>query len=141
MLADAAQEVGGKLYVLGGGWSVTGPMPTSSAVAMLFLVPWDKSDVKHKIKLELVDSDGQPFQDEQGNALAIEGDVETGRPPGLKRGTPLDVAMAVTIPPLPLKPDSRYVWQLTVNGESKEEWRLGFTTRPAMPGIPGLPGQ
>ena len=25
MLADAAQAVEGKLYILGGGWSVTGP--------------------------------------------------------------------------------------------------------------------
>ena len=27
LLADAAQAVEGKLFVLGGGWSVTGPEP------------------------------------------------------------------------------------------------------------------
>ena len=33
MLADAAQAVEGKLYILGGGWSVTGPEPSASAIA------------------------------------------------------------------------------------------------------------
>ena len=41
MLADSAQEVGGKLYILGGGWSVTGPVVPPSAVAIKIDVPWD----------------------------------------------------------------------------------------------------
>ena len=32
LLADAAQQLGGKLYILGGGWSVTGPQPAPSAI-------------------------------------------------------------------------------------------------------------
>ena len=34
MLADAAQVSEGKLHILGGGWSVTGP-PAPSAIALL----------------------------------------------------------------------------------------------------------
>ena len=34
LLADSAQVADGKLYVLGGGWSLTGPDPTPSAVAI-----------------------------------------------------------------------------------------------------------
>ena len=34
ILADSAQVADGKLYILGGGWSITGPDPTPSAVAI-----------------------------------------------------------------------------------------------------------
>ena len=69
---------------------------------------------------------------EQGEQpLVIGGVFETGRPAGIKKGTPLDATLAVTISPLPLKPDSRYVWKLTINGQSNEDWQVAFTTRPA----------
>ena len=45
MLADAAQAVEGKLYILGGGWSVTGPEPSASAIAAYIQVPWDRTNV------------------------------------------------------------------------------------------------
>ena len=38
MLADSAQVAGGKLYILGGGWSITGPMPCPSAIAVIVVV-------------------------------------------------------------------------------------------------------
>ena len=62
MLADAAQEVGGKLYILGGGWSVTGPMPTPMAIALKIEVPWDRTNEKHELLLELLDEDGNPVR-------------------------------------------------------------------------------
>ena len=34
LLADAAQAAEGKLYVLGGGWSITGPDPSPMALAI-----------------------------------------------------------------------------------------------------------
>ena len=39
MLADYAQGADGKLTIVGGGWSVTGPMPVPFAIAVLFQVP------------------------------------------------------------------------------------------------------
>jgi len=60
MLADAAQAVEGKLYILGGGWSVTGPEPSASAIAAYIQVPWDRTNVEHQFRFELIDSDGQP---------------------------------------------------------------------------------
>lgn len=136
MLADAAQQVGGKLYILGGGWSQT-PPGHPSAVALYFQVPWDQSDDEHKFKLELLTSDGDAVLDQEGNPIAIEGGIQTGRPPGLMKGTPLDASMAVSLPPLPLVP-SRYEWRLTVGGQQHEDWRLPFNViePPAMPGFP-----
>jgi CDGSH-type Zn-finger protein len=58
LLADAAQACEGKLNILGGGWSLTGPEPTPSAIAMLIEVPWSDTNRRHVWRLELVDSDG-----------------------------------------------------------------------------------
>jgi hypothetical protein len=133
MLADAAQAVGGKLYILGGGWSVTGPEPTPSAIAIKIEVPWDEGNKRHSLTLSLLDADGHavlvptPAGDE---AVIIKGQFETGRPPGLKPGTPLDAVLAITIAPLPLKPDNRFMWQLSIDDKTTEEWQVTFTTRP-----------
>jgi Family of unknown function (DUF6941) len=89
LLADSVQSVGGKLYVLGGGWSLTGPAPTPMALAIKIDLPWDRANLKHKWKLELVDADGHgvkvdvPGEDES-RPLILEGVLEVGRPPGLK---------------------------------------------------------
>jgi hypothetical protein len=133
MLADAAQAAEGKLYILGGGWSVTGPEPVPMAIALKFEVPWDQANRPHHWELELIDSDGNPviaptMEGEQ--AVQIGGDFEVGRPPGLPAGTPLDLPLAINIGPLPLTPASRYVWRLWVDGDTDEGWQVAFSTRP-----------
>jgi hypothetical protein len=137
MLADSAQEVGGKLYILGGGWSITGPDPVPMAIALKLEVPWDRTNVKHSLLIELVDEDGNPVMvpgpEEEQVALQVTGDFEAGRPPGVKPGTPIDSALAVNFGPLPLEPGRRYQWRLSIDGESDEDWTLGFSTRPAGP--------
>jgi hypothetical protein len=134
LLADYAQAAEGKLNIIGGGWSVCGPQPTPMAVAIKIEVPWDQTNVKHPIVLELVDADGQPIELEgEGGepvTLRIEGEVEVGRPPGVKPGTPLDAVLAINTGPIPLPPDSRFAWQLSIGGETDENWRVAFTTRP-----------
>jgi hypothetical protein len=59
LLADHADAVGGKLYINGGGWNVTGPQPVPFAIAMLIEVPWDQTNTKHRVLLELLDADGK----------------------------------------------------------------------------------
>ena len=51
LLADAAEAVNGKLYVLGGGWSITGPDPSPMALAIKIEVPWDQSNQPHVCRL------------------------------------------------------------------------------------------
>lgn len=135
LLADSAQAVEGKLYILGGGWSTTYPgVPTS--IAMYFQVPWDRTDDPHHFRLELLTSDGDPVPDDAGNQIAVDGDFQTGRPPGITPGTPIDVPLAVGFPPLPLQPGQRYEWRLTVDGEANDDWRLAFNCQ-APPTTPG----
>jgi hypothetical protein len=137
MLADSAQAAEGKLYILGGGWNITGPEPSPSAIAIYIEVSWDLANMRHHWRLELMDSDGQPVMvptpmGEQ--ALVLEGDVEVGRPPGVTPGTGLGVPLAINLGPLPLPPGGRYEWRFTIGGRSDENWRLPFSTRPAPAG-------
>lgn len=129
MLADAAQEVNGKLYVLGGGWSVTGPVLPPMALALKLDVPWSAANQQHEFLLVLVDADGHPVRvDGLGEEMRAGGTFEVGRPPGLPAGTDIDFAFAVTVPSLPLHA-GRYAWQLWIDGETREDWQRPFQVR------------
>lgn len=58
MLCGAAQVSDGKLYVLGGGWSMTGPDPVPSAIALKIDVGWHEAEAPHHWELFLEDADG-----------------------------------------------------------------------------------
>lgn len=133
LLADAAQSVGGKLYILGGGWStITAGAPF--AIAAKIEVPWHQATDEHTMRLELVDADGQPVCGTDEAPVVIEGTFCTGIPPGITAGTPLDANLAVSIPPgLPLEAGRRYEWRLTIDGQTDEDWHVAFSTRPIPP--------
>jgi len=141
LLCDYCEAVNGKLYIMGGGWSVTGPTASPFGIAMQIQVPWDRANEQHTFRLELVDADGSPaLVGEQ--PLVADGQFEVGRPPGMKPGTPLDFPVAFNFPPLQLPPGARYEWRLTVDGESHDDWRLTFSVRPAPGGPAGAaPGR
>jgi hypothetical protein len=135
LLCDHAQSADGKLNLLGGGWSVTGPQPSPFGIAILFQVPWDRANELHQFRLELLDADGRAFMIEGGpegeQPVRVEGSFETGRPAGLRPGTPIDFPFAMNSGPLPLPPGSRFEWRLTVDDQTHDDWRLAFTTRPS----------
>jgi hypothetical protein len=134
MLADFAQVVNGKLYIMGGGWSILGSTPSPTAVAIKVEVPWNETNRKHNLKVELLDSDYRPvlIPTPVGNsAVVIGGEFEVGRPAGLIQGSPLDVPFAFNIGPLPLEPGKRYIWKLTIDTNSDENWQVAFSTRPS----------
>jgi hypothetical protein len=134
MLADAAQSVDNKLYILGGGWSVTGPDPLPFAIAIKLEVPWDQTNQRHAWVLRLVDEDGQAVTvptDEGPRDVEISGEFEVGRPPGIPPGTPIDLSLAINSGPIPIPPGGRYVWRLALDGEENDAWELRFATRPS----------
>jgi hypothetical protein len=134
LLADAAQTVNGKLYILGGGWSIIGPNPQPFAIAMDIKTPWDRGDVTHPFRLELLDADGNSVEvptPEGMKPLFIEGEFTAEQNPDLKPGTPLDGVIALAVSALPLKPGGRFEWRLWIDGETDEDWVLPFSTRPA----------
>jgi Family of unknown function (DUF6941) len=136
LLADHADAVGGKLYINGGGWTVIGPQPGPFAIAMLIEVPWDQTNTKHRVLLELLDADGNAVEvasDDESEPIKVESILEVGRPPGMKPGTPLAVPFAVNFGPIPLEAGVHYVWRLSIDGHSEEDWNLTFSTRPNPP--------
>lgn len=118
VLCDAAQaDPSGKVHMLGAGWSTTGSPTAPSAVVVMLGIPWDRTNQKIHVVLELTDDDGQPvivpgqFGD---TTVRVEADVEVGRPPGTPEGVNLEANLAPNIPPLPLAP-GRYTWRLSLS--------------------------
>jgi len=132
LLADSAQVADRKLYVLGGGLSVVGPRPQPMGVAIRIEVPWDRANVGHQWRLELLDEDGHPVLI-NGQPLVVHGRFEAGRPAGLKVGTPLSVPLAITFPTLPVRPGHSYTWQLSIDEATQVDWRQSFHVRAAPP--------
>ena len=132
LLADYAVVSDGKLTIVGGGWSQTGPEAAPFGIGLLIQVPWDQSNTPHTFSVELLDADGEAVvletEEDDEQPVAFGGDFEVGRPPGLKPGTPLDFPVAMNSTPLPLEP-GRYEWRLTIDGESRQDWTLAFTVR------------
>ena len=133
LLADYAAVSEGKLTIVGGGWSVTGPEIPPFSIALCIHVPWDRANLAHTLRLELVDADGGPVtvETEDGDEpIAIDGTFEVGRPAGLKPGTPLEALFAFNLATPPqIPPGGRYEWRLTIDGEGGEGWSLPFSTR------------
>jgi len=116
LLCDAAEEVGGKLYILGGGWSFLHrpDVPTSMALAIKVAVPWNETNKAHTLRAQLLTDDGEPV-DADGEAIEATGNFEVGRPPGVKPGSDLDAPFVV---PFQLAlPAGGYVWELEIDGE------------------------
>ena len=128
LLADAVQAAEGKLYVLGGGWNVTtGAAPFG--IALLIEVPWTEAEQGHRWQLHLETEDGSPVAPPGSvEGITVGGDFEVGRPPGTRPGTAFNVPVAINSGPLRLEP-GRYIWRLIIDGESDEDWFLGFDVR------------
>ncbi|MEK6720587.1 MAG: hypothetical protein AABZ33_07965 [Chloroflexota bacterium] len=134
LLCDSAQASEGKLYILGAGWNFTGPQVTPMALALLVEVPWNEANLQHQVVIELHDEDGQPARiGPEAQPLRIETQLEVGRPPGHPHGTPLNVPLAINLGPLPLTPGGRYVWVVSIDGETDDHWRASFNVRPGAP--------
>ncbi len=135
MLADHAQAVGGKLFICGGGWSVTGPDPRPFAIVLDIKVPWHGINVDHAVRFDLIDADGQPVEVETPEGVKpffIEGNFQVSPAPGVTPGTPIDAHVAINLGPQPgIAPGGRYEWRLSIDGETREDWYLAFSTRPA----------
>jgi hypothetical protein len=128
LLADSAQVADRKLFILGGGLSLIGPRPQPIALAIRLLVPWDRANIRHEWLIEMLDEDGQPVMSGE-RPLQIRGNVVAGRPAGARPGTPLPVPLALNLGALKLPGDKHYAFQLSIDGESRPDWRVSFDTR------------
>lgn len=129
MLCDHAQAENGKLYILGGGWDQIAPArlpfryPVS--VAIKLVLPGERAVESVAVRIDILDTDGQPIGGESG----LEGRI---------KGTP--VGSAANEPGAPFPPATvflalstlmeiaqagRFTVRLTVEDETIAE--TGFT--------------
>lgn len=133
MLCDSAQVAEGKLYILGAGWSIIGADPVPMAIAAKIEVPYTGQSADHHWEIELTDEDGGPVfvPTADGNqVMIVPGDFRVEGEGDLAAGTMIDIPLAINFGPLPLPPGHRYMWRMTVDGETNEEWTASFTIRP-----------
>ncbi len=130
LVADGAQAVGGKLYLLGGGWDrllvpqLPGPPGAPFSVAVGINVPWNLTNRKLTLSVDVLDADAGSV------ARLAGGEFEVGRPPGLRQGTSQRFQMVVPAQPQ-FAAAGRYVIQCSVDGEV-----LGHTAIEVMSATP-----
>jgi hypothetical protein len=115
-LCDYAETIGGKLYIMGGGWSrLTQRIPgLDMSVAGKLLVSWVEANRPHRLRVSLLTGDGDPVLAADETPIRLEGNLEVGRPPRLPEGTELDFPLALRFDDLSLKL-GRYRWELHVD--------------------------
>jgi hypothetical protein len=118
LLCDYAQAVGGKLYIVGGGWSMLTMLEprVNMSLAVKLSVPWSRANERINIEAKLITDQGAEVlqQTDDGEApIRAGGDMELGRPPGLRHGTPLDATFVLNFQGLDLEAGG-YVWELKV---------------------------
>jgi hypothetical protein len=123
MLADAAQVQGGKLFVLGGGFSTISAssfpvVHRSLAVALIAEIEPDERHRNLDLKLELIDEDG--------NRLGIEakGSLRVGAPAALPPGAPSVVPIVTPFHNISIPEPKGYAFVVSFEGE--ELARIGF---------------
>lgn len=130
VLADAVQETGGKLSVLGGGWThaMAADAPLNLGIGLIVGVPWDRTNEKHPFRVFLVDEDGEQVS-AQDQPIESGGEFELGRPPGLKRGTTLNAVIALQFNGLVL-PAGGYVWEVQIDNDPAARAPFWIVPRP-----------
>lgn len=117
-LADAAQDVAGKIYVIGGGWSfinATNPPPTvlhHLALVALLSISWTEANETFKFEVNLVSEDEQPVITEP-----LSGELLIGRPPHLPKGSDQLVPLVINFNDLAFESLGTYAFTLRVDGE------------------------
>jgi hypothetical protein len=126
VLADYAEAVNGKLYLMGGAWDRIGvrdaSQPMRFGVALAILVPWTATNQNHTLRLTLEDADGS----ERG--MLVESTFVTGRPPELSPGSTQRVLLAVNSL-MPPPPPAEYALVAAINGDERR--RVIFTVAQA----------
>jgi len=114
MLADSAQAVDGKLYVLGGAWNMLRfpqfPAQLMVGIAIAIDVDWAETNQRHHLDIHFEDADGNEMEPRIG------ADFEAGRPPGAIFGADLRIVLAVN-GPVSIPAVGTYAAVATIGGE------------------------
>ncbi len=126
ILADAAQVVGNKLYLMGGGWdrlTVNSSFPVNQQIglAVSFRVPWNETNQKHVFELDIVSEDGQSIG-------KFGGGVEVGRPEGIPPGQDQRIQIAINGA---IRFANQGTYVIVAQTDGREMRRVVFSVTPA----------
>lgn len=130
MLADAAQVSGGKLFILGGGWTrlptPTFPLQRPFDLAIRVIVPWTETNRKLTFELQMVDEDGKSMLDN-----AVRAEISVGRPVTIKDGSDQVVPLTLRLPSVKLAKAGRYAFVLSHEDEEVARTAFDLVHKPA----------
>ncbi len=128
ILADSAEVVGGKLYLMGGGWDRltvhSQPAKKNLAVALALRVPWHETNRQHAFRIDMTDEDGSQI-------VSVNGATEVGRPAGIPPGQPQLVQLVVNFDAT-LKRLGTYVITARVNDSQERSVRFNIVPGPSV---------
>lgn len=120
IVADRAEVVNGKLYLMGGGWDVINAADISKPVGISFavsvVVPWNATNQEHAVEITLVDDNGNAIDAVQRIAK-----FNVGRPPFLGMGDSQRVIIAVPGEAILFPKAGSYTIGATVDGANGRE--------------------
>lgn len=131
LIADRAEVVAGKLYVMGGIWDAMWisdlSQPSLFSVAVAVEVPWDATNVQHHIRLAIEDKDS--------NLIAPIGETSfmVGRPPWAQREVPQRATFAIPFVSVTFPGYDLFVLRAYLNGEAAR--RVTFRTLQPQPSL------
>ena len=125
LLCDAAQVADGKLFVLGGGWSLTGPDPVPSAIALKIDVDWHEAE--HVAPLGALPRRRRRaarawWRRPRGPSPSRCAGSSTWAGPTGPRGIAHRRGAGRQPGPHPAGAGQRYTWRLSIDGESLPDW-------------------
>ncbi|MCK9519269.1 MAG: DUF4832 domain-containing protein [Dehalococcoidia bacterium] len=130
LLADHAEVVSGKLYLMGGGWDTRyvkeTPVQVRLAVAIGVRVGWDETNRPTPVRIAVEDDDGESL-------VRAEASVNVGRPPHLAPGSTQLTQFALTLPVTLAKHGGYRVLITAGEGPGAVERILPFRAAPPRP--------
>ena len=129
IIADRAEVINGKLFVMGGGYDrifigdeMPHTFPLSFAVGVL--VPWNACNIELMIQFAIEDPEGKDLAG-FGGALGF----NVGRPPVMGEGDSQRVMIALPQAPVAFPSYGTYVFRVTLNGGNAKKEAL-YVTKP-----------
>jgi len=124
LLADRAEAVNGKLYLMGGAWDRVFvqdfKQPVTISFALGVLVPWNATNQQHAVQIAIEDIDRRrPVE------FSLEAGFVAGRPAWASQGETQRVILAV--PSIPVKFPEPGAYQAVAHIAGGRERRVGFS--------------
>ena len=135
ILADAVQNVDGKLEMTGGDWDTLFVRDIGRPAAFSFAcgvrVPWAEADAQHRLTLSVVGADGRPIAPPHEETFRVGRSRLTG--PQAVAHLPFAVRWDLTFPTY-----GRYVLTAAVDARAEDARRVAFSVRPAADSEPAI---